>query len=127
MPAVIVYIALRAIAACGGIVLSAEDALRFIMDSEHRVQAPSWDGNQDTWDEFREAVNIWMMAEDLEKSYSVAARLIMRLSGPAKTVVKYLGPAEIHPTLEQSPVKDETAADWKSRRNREGMEKRWSS
>ena len=121
--AAVAYIAVLAVAACGSIVLSAEDTHYFIMDSEQRAHAPSWDGNQDTWDEFREAVNIWMMAEDLEKSYSVAARLIMRLTGPAKTVVKSMGPAEIHPTLDSSPVKDETASDWKARRNREGIKK----
>ena len=91
-------------------------------DLADRMVVPSWDGNQDKWEEFKEAVEMWTLAEDLERSYSVAARLVMRLTGPAKTVVKSMTGDQLHPTLADDPIEGELTADWRSRRNRTGIQ-----
>ena len=90
-------------------------------EGHERISVPTWDGNQDSWDEFRDAVAMWTLAEDLERSYSVAARLVMRLTGPAKTVVKTMPATDLHPTLADDVVEGESTADWRARRNRVGI------
>ena len=51
---------------------------------DFRSPVPSWDGNPDRWVEYRDEVSLWLMAEDLEKTYSVAVRLVQRMTGSAK-------------------------------------------
>ena len=56
------------------------------MDKDDQVRhvIPSWDGNPAGWQCYQEQVRIWRLGENLGVRYSLAARLISRLSGAAR-------------------------------------------
>ena len=48
---------------------------------------PAWDGNPANWRRYRDEVRVWLLAERTDNiSYSLAARLIQRLTGAARRV-----------------------------------------
>ena len=49
-----------------------------------RSRIPGWDGNPATFATYRDEVRIWQLGENLDVHYSLAARLIQRLSGAAE-------------------------------------------
>ena len=85
-----------------------------------RAHIPRWDGNPATYPRFKEAVKIWKLGENLEVSYSVAARLVSSLSGSARRSVINLSETELFPELERH--EDELLLEWRGRRNKNGIE-----
>ena len=53
-------------------------------ESGNRQIIPSWDGAPAGWQRYQEQVRLWRMGENLDVKYSVAARLVARLSGAAR-------------------------------------------
>ena len=48
---------------------------------------PQWDGNPTSWRRYKDEVRVWLLAERTDNiSYSLAARLIQRLTGAARRV-----------------------------------------
>ena len=45
---------------------------------------PGWDGRPDTWQEYKDQVRIWQLGSPADANYSLAARLVSHLRGPAK-------------------------------------------
>ena len=62
-----------------------------------RRHIPTWNGNAATWEHFRDEVRIWRMGENLSVSYSVGARMVAGLSGPARTLAMRMDEREVHP------------------------------
>ena len=52
------------------------------LSSDARV--PAWDGNPRTYEDYRRKVEWWLEGEKLNVPYSLAARLVRKLSGAAK-------------------------------------------
>ena len=53
-------------------------------DSGPRSHVPKWDGDQRGWTRYKDEVNMWLMAESMDVSHVVGARLVAALSGPAR-------------------------------------------
>ena len=51
---------------------------------ERYDRIPRWDGNPSTRQRFRDEVRLWILSEDLSVGYSLAARLVKNLTGPAR-------------------------------------------
>ena len=45
---------------------------------------PAWDGSPATWRRYKRAVEIWLEGENLEVPYSIAARMVQKLTGTAR-------------------------------------------
>ena len=45
---------------------------------------PSWDGNPATWWKYKAEVDLWKEAENLKAEYSLAARMVQKLTGTAR-------------------------------------------
>ena len=54
------------------------------MEDERRSFVPNWDGNPGGWKRYRDEVRVWLLSERKDVSYSLAARLVQRLSGAAR-------------------------------------------
>ena len=53
--------------------------------AHHRTHnIPTWDGHPSYWTRYQESVRIWLLSENLDVRYSLAARLIARLTGAAR-------------------------------------------
>ena len=63
---------------------------------DRRLYTPGWDGNPQTWRRYKDEVRIWLLAERVEGvEYSLAARLVQRLSGAARRAALGLTDAEL--------------------------------
>ena len=63
---------------------------------------PAWDGNPQGWRRYREEVRIWLLAEKVEGvEYSLAARLVQRLTGAARRAAMALSDEDLmgHPGI----------------------------
>ena len=47
---------------------------------------PSWDGNPERWQTYKDEVRIWTLGTNLDVGYCVAARLVSALRGSARRV-----------------------------------------
>ena len=73
---------------------------------------PSWDGSPLTWQQYVDSVKVWLLGQKLcdaqgEPQLCVAARLIEKLSGPARTVALQIPEAQLWPdppTAVDTPV-----------------------
>ena len=45
---------------------------------------PTWDGNPATWWKYKAEVDLWKEAENLKAEYSLAARMVQKLTGTAR-------------------------------------------
>ena len=54
------------------------------VDHGPRSHVPKWDGDQRGWTRYKDEVNMWLMAEPMDVSHVVGARLAAALSGPAR-------------------------------------------
>ena len=72
------------------------------MAEEHsrQEQVPSWNGSPETWQNYRDEVRIWLLGSKLEVEYSLAARLVAKLRGPARRVGLAMADAELNPPRE---------------------------
>ena len=64
-------------------------------DGKRRI--PNWDSNPSTFYEYKDAVKIWALGENLDVNYCVAARLIPHLSGAAYTIATTIPEADLMP------------------------------
>ena len=63
-----------------------------------RVFAPRWDGNTHGWRRYRDEVRIWFLSESAKGiDYSLAARLVQRLSGGARRAAMTFSDEELLP------------------------------
>ena len=56
------------------------------MASDGAPRVPSWNGDPDLWESYKEKVKIWLIATKPEPHCSLAARLIQNLSGTAQRI-----------------------------------------
>ena len=65
---------------------------------------PRWDGNPTTRRRYMGEVRLWALSADLSVSYSLAARLVKSVSGPARRACLTLTDEQLMPKAE---VRDE--------------------
>ena len=65
------------------------------------ARIPGWDGNPNTWWRYKQDVELWLEGEDLEVKYSVAARMVQKLTGTARIRANLLDVRHLRP---QRPV-----------------------
>ena len=82
-----------------------------------RMYLPQWDGYPSGWRNYQE-VRLYKTGENLEVSWSVAARLVGGLKGAARRVGLAMTDQELLPTARNIPDDGERKAD----RNRRGVE-----
>ncbi|CAE8582262.1 unnamed protein product, partial [Polarella glacialis] len=64
-------------------------------DNEREI--PSWDGHPAGWLTYTDEFRIWLLGELLDVPYSTAARLVQKLSGPAKRMGNAVTDVELMP------------------------------
>ena len=64
---------------------------------DDRRFVPGWDGNPNTWRRYRDEVRVWLLGEKTDVEYSLAARLVQRLSGAARRAALTLTDEELPP------------------------------
>ena len=65
---------------------------------------PTWDGNPTTWRNFKRTVDVWLEGENLDVPYSLAARMLQKLTGTAKTRTQLIPLEELRPIRFQAAV-----------------------
>ena len=85
--------------------------------SGDRRHIPTWNGNAAKWESFRDEVRVWRLGENLNVKYSLAARLVSGLSGPARMTCMTMDADQLHPPPGDGPV---ATAD--ERRNIAGLD-----
>ena len=83
-----------------------------------RMYLPQWDGDPSGWRDYQQVVRLCRTGENLEVSWSVAARLVGGLKGAARRVGLAMTDQELLPTARNIPDDGERKAD----RNRRGVE-----
>ena len=66
-------------------------------DRDNREQVPSWSGNPETWQAYKDEVRIWLLGSKLDVEYSLAARLVTKLKGPARRLGLSMTDEELNP------------------------------
>ena len=56
------------------------------MATDGAPRVPSWNGDPDLWETYKERMKIWLIATKPEPHCSLAARLIQNLSGTAQRI-----------------------------------------
>ena len=74
----------------------------------HFDRVPRWDGNPATRQRFRDEVRLWTLSEDLNVNYSLAARLVKNMTGPARRACLTLTDEQLLPG---APVEEVHNAD----------------
>ena len=99
------------------------------MAHEHRSDdhsnMPTWDGNPSTWTSFSNEVKLWRLSENLEVNFSLASRLVRKLSGSDRRAVATLVETVLHPAYVVTGDRDATPAtefEKKAWRNKQGIE-----
>ena len=72
--------------------------------SGDRRHTPTWNGNAAKWESFRDEIRVWRLGENLNVKYSVAARLVSGLSGPARMTCMTMDADQLHPPPGDGPV-----------------------
>ena len=73
---------------------------------------PKWNGSPDTWLEYEKAVMWYKVTEKMrDVDYSVAGRMVLRLTGVARAQAELLGPAALEP-IRPSPAIPFKPAVW---------------
>ena len=72
-------------------------------DDDDRKTIPSWNGHPDTWRRYEEEVRIWLLGTKLAVEYSLAARLVQKLSGPARRVGLAMKDEDLKPVCGETP------------------------
>ena len=87
---------------------------------------PAWDGNPTSWWKYKQDVELWLEGEDLEVKYSIAARMVQRLTGTARIRANLFKveslrpqrpvatvPAVVVEGVETTPATPAVAANWR--------------
>ena len=85
--------------------------------SGDRRHIPTWNGNAAKWESFRDEIRVWRLGETLNVKYSLAARLVSGLSGPAQLTCMTMDAEQLHPPSGDAPV-----ATTEKRRNIAGLD-----
>ena len=72
--------------------------------SGDRRHIPTWNGNAAKWEAFRDEIRVWRLGENLNVKYSLAARLVSGLSGPARLTCMTMDAEQLHPPHGEGPV-----------------------
>ena len=73
---------------------------------------PAWDGNPAFWKRYKDEIRIWLLAERTDTvSYSLAARMIQRLTGAARRVALSMPDEELKPDAGYKDGDKEVPAD----------------
>ena len=64
---------------------------------DKRGFVPAWNGDPSGWKSYRDEVRIWALGEKLDVEYSLAARLVSRLGGPARRAAMGLKDSDLMP------------------------------
>ena len=75
---------------------------------DHGRKIPSWDGRPDTWQEYKDEVRIWVLGSPNTADYSMAARLVAHLKGPARRIGLAMTDTELSPEVTETPSADGT-------------------
>ena len=57
----------------------------------------TWNGNAAKWESFRDEIRVWRLGENLNVKYSLTARLVSGLSGPARMTCMTMDADQLHP------------------------------
>ena len=76
-------------------------------EDKSRQIIPSWDGSPAGWQRYQEQVRLWRLGENLDVRYSVAARLVSRLSGAARRACINMPDASLMPRRGRAAVMDD--------------------
>ena len=69
---------------------------------DHGRQIPGWDGRPDTWEEYKDEVRIWVLGSPSTADYSMAARLVAHLKGPARRIGLAMTDKELSPEVTET-------------------------
>ena len=58
---------------------------------------PAWDGTPSRWRRYKQDVELWLEGEDLDVRFSLAARMVTKLSGTARTQARLIPLEELRP------------------------------
>ena len=73
---------------------------------------PAWDGNPAFWKRYKDEIRIWLLAERTDNvSYSLAARMIQRLTGSARRVALSMPDEDLRPDAAYKDGDREVPAD----------------
>merc|ERR1712066_999027 len=59
---------------------------------------PSWNGSPESWKTYKDEVRIWVLGSPCTADYSLCARLVAHLKGPARRVGLGMTDEELQPT-----------------------------
>ena len=83
----------------------------FDRDDNHRHPIPTWDGAPQGWQKYVEQVRLWQLGENLDVKFSLAARLISRMSGSARRACINMPAADLMPVRGFAGVDDEAGGE----------------
>ena len=78
----------------------------FGLRDDHGRRIPSWDGRPDTWQEYKDEVRIWVLGSSNTAEYSLAARLVAHLRGPARRIGLSLTDEQLSPDITETTLGD---------------------
>mmetsp|Transcript_92866 Transcript_92866/g.167784 ORF Transcript_92866/g.167784 Transcript_92866/m.167784 type:complete len:158 (-) Transcript_92866:14-487(-) len=71
--------------------------MAFFKKDDHKREIPAWDGHPAGWLTYVDEVKKWLLGDPLDVPYSIAARLVQKLSGPAKRIGNAMSDVELMP------------------------------
>ena len=78
--------------------------------SGDRRHIPTWNGNAAKWESFRDEIRVWRLGENENVKYSLAARLVSGLTGPARLTCMTMDAEQLHPPLARTLWRPQTSA-----------------
>ena len=88
-------------------------------DSSSRNPIPRWDSAPSGFARYKDEVRVFRLAEKLDQGYSIPARLVSALSGPARRVGLSLKDEELMPRVDMSEPPDRDSGQRRVLDNRE--------
>ena len=71
---------------------------------DHGRRIPSWGGQPDLWETYKEEVRIWRLGCANTEDYSLAARLVSHLRGPARRIGQSMTDEELMPVVTEGAL-----------------------
>ena len=87
---------------------------------DHGRKVPSWGGQPDLWEAYKDEVRIWLLGSPNTDDYSLAARLVSHLRGPARRIGLSLTDEELMPTVLEPELAE--TADEEARKQQKNSE-----
>ena len=73
---------------------------------DHGRKVPSWNGQADLWETYKDEVRIWLLGSPNTEEYSLAARLVAHLCGHARRIGLSLSDEDLMPTTLEPPEEE---------------------